>query len=276
MQSAIRQPAARRFFVGIVLAFAGLIWAQAWAAQATPPPVPPSLAMLWVGPKSNVYVQTIDGRALPQSAVEGQKEVLLNPGRHVVTGIVYAAGSAISYRSVADVEAGVRYAMRVKTSNYDVGVEIEPWRAGEATAGSPAPVPPKADTAKPPTPNDTSGAEATLHLGQAADVLTRKGAVKTGLTVLLLDNQSIATGFWSPKFPRDIRISPGKHVVKLEMKDSTGGQYRYGEALLWFVAAPGAYYQARYTLAADGYKVWIEDADGHRVGGLVGSDDEPH
>lgn len=106
-------------------------------------------------------------------------------------------------------------------------------------------------------------------------MLTRKGAVKTGLTALLIDDKSTASGFWSPSFPRDIRIPPGKHVVKLQMQDSTGGQYQYGETLLWFVAAPGAYYQARYTMSAKGYNVWIEDADGHRVGGLVGSDDEP-
>lgn len=276
MDSTSRRTSARRFLVGIVLAIAVLVGAQAWAARSTPPPVPPSLAMLWIAPKSNIYIKTVDGREMTQSSFESQKEVLLAPGHHVVTGIVYTAGSGISYRSEFDVEAGVRYGLRAKTSSYQVVVEIHPLGANPGAVSSPAIEPTTGYKAGPATASEAPAADAMLHLGQATDVISKRGNVKRGLTALLIDDTSPATGFWSPEHPRDIRIAAGKHVVKLGLVDVTTGLIRRGEALLWFVAAPGAEYHARYTLGARGFNVWIEDADGQRVGGLVGSVDEPH
>jgi hypothetical protein len=72
--------------------------------------------------------------------------------------------------------------------------------------------------------------------------------------------------------PQEVVVLPGKHRIRVQVTNGLGN----GLADLWLVAEAGKKYVAKLETDFGGFEVWLEDAEtGARVGGIVGSDDEP-
>lgn len=80
------------------------------------------------------------------------------------------------------------------------------------------------------------------------------------------------------KYANEVSVLPGKHRIVIEYSGSIGfyrpEEYAFGH--LWVLAEAGEIYIIKKRLEGYSVKMWLENIrDGKKVGGYVGSDDEP-
>src|ERR1043165_9028625 len=73
------------------------------------------------------------------------------------------------------------------------------------------------------------------------------------------------------RWPASAAVLPGKHVLDVNMMVRAW----QGNMAIWWVAEPGQSYLINGRSLGDKFSVWIVDARGRQVGGVVGSSDEP-
>jgi hypothetical protein len=116
-------------------------------------------------------------------------------------------------------------------------------------------------------------AEELVHLKVSQDTDIEILISRRGISVESIDGKSMANWWSNTKVVDEILFKPGKHRIGY-LTTQWGG--RYGLMQLWFVAEPGKSYVTRQELGGSTFRIWIEDvATGERVGGIVGSADEP-
>jgi hypothetical protein len=89
-----------------------------------------------------------------------------------------------------------------------------------------------------------------------------------GVMIISLDGKDQNRGFLSVKYPTSIRMTPGRHRIRLSYSDDY-----YAD--LWLDAEAGKAYAGRGQVLADRTaRLWIEEADTHRVVGGIGNGED--
>lgn len=248
---------------------AGLSAATAVQAQEFDVPMSPTLSGLSVDAKATADVYAIDGGRVGKpitASGPGAREGTLLPGRHAVSGRM-SSGAGLSFYSVdVDFEPGKRYVLYSSVRGYETKVDVLERGLPRPPRQPPSPLPPV----------DPNGEAASLELGQFDDTYTKGGSMVRGLIVTWIDDEQIVSkGFWKIVHTRKVPMKPGKHRIALQFMDTVAGQPMVGNAVLWVVAQPGERYFAKYRADRGFYNVWLEDANGSKVGGIAWSEDEP-
>jgi len=96
---------------------------------------------------------------------------------------------------------------------------------------------------------------------------------RRGLSVRSIDGKPVGNWWTNAKVVDELLFKPGKHRIGYMATNLNGG---FAMLDLWFVAEPGKAYVSRTEATWYSVRMWIEDAKtGERVGGVVGSADEP-
>lgn len=261
--------------------------ARAQTAPAEPSPLPATLS---VDGQSSALVYALDGGRIgkPLKANGHPREVAVRPGWHAVSGEVFTEGGRLRYRVDVNLEPGKHYIVYSSVYGYEPQVDIverglpRPGRhVGDTVAGCEAAAPgcsqePAPSAVAVPGGEAQASAEATLETGQYTDMYGKKGRVIRAMRITSVDGASNMTGgFWTTDYARELKVKPGKHRVSLELQDSSQGLSLVGYSNLWFVAVPGGRYFAKYRSGGGYFNAWIQDLEGNKVGGIVGSEDEP-
>lgn len=72
-------------------------------------------------------------------------------------------------------------------------------------------------------------------------------------------------------YSKAITLAPGKHTLRVKAQLGL----HYGFADIWLVAEPGRTYRINKDSHGYTFSAWFEDESGRKIGGVVGSDDEP-
>lgn len=112
-------------------------------------------------------------------------------------------------------------------------------------------------------------ADADSQLGPSATVI-----VPEGVLVYEVDGKDASGGsYFNVKTASQLKLAPGKHVLRYGIE---GPYQKFGSTKVWFVAQQARVYVVRFDADFYGFRTWIEDKEsGQKVGGVVGSSDEP-
>lgn len=112
-----------------------------------------------------------------------------------------------------------------------------------------------------------------VHLKVSQDTDRRILFARQGLRIASVDGKSTGNWWDTSIVVDEILLKPGKHRIGYVATSLNGGSAVLG---LWFVAEPGKSYATRTEGTQFYVRLWIEDVEtGKRVGGIVGSEDEP-
>ncbi|GAB3092568.1 hypothetical protein [Lysobacter terrae] len=96
---------------------------------------------------------------------------------------------------------------------------------------------------------------------------------RRGLSITSIDDKPIGNWWKNAIVVDELLLKPGKHRIGYL---ATTLNNAFARLDLWFVAEPGKTYASRADFEWLSVRIWIEDAQtGERVGGVVGSVDEP-
>jgi len=96
---------------------------------------------------------------------------------------------------------------------------------------------------------------------------------RRGLSVASIDGKHTGHFMQRAIVVDDVLLKPGKHRIRY-LATTLNSSFAFLD--LWFVAEPGKTYASRADFDWGGVRIWIEDVQtGKRVGGIVGSADEP-